>query len=326
MPSDARVQLALHALRHRLAAYRSYTAAARERVRTLLASDGGADRARLELGPFGARIDATRFAELRHGVVLDSLSRARLERAAAVLAELDGASDEMFVVDVPAGDSLRVVVAHALARAGRAFGAAAVAELVRGARYEPERHDRLLETCPVEWWGTSERDHAPPLIVTVQGADLRAGSLAELLDGSLQLIFLVRGPSTPAPLVRLATPGVLVVQARDATALDVVSDFDGPAVVAVFEQEAAVFTHLPTTGSAPWQRLTVAHRPVAPKKSVAGVSPRQQAEELMLLDALKERPALPDAPVEALVPSGTGDPADRLTAWLLAASGLANDS
>src|SRR5690348_5284571 len=106
MPSDARVQLALHALRHRLAAYRSYTAAARERVRTLLASDAGSDRARLELGPFGARIDATRFAELRHGVVLDSLSRARLERAAAVLAELDGASDEMFVVDVPAGDSL----------------------------------------------------------------------------------------------------------------------------------------------------------------------------------------------------------------------------
>jgi hypothetical protein len=54
------------------------------------------------------------------------------------------------------------------------------------------------------------------------------------------------------------------------------------------------------------------------------MSARQQQEELLQLQALAERPTLPNGPIEALVPSGAGDATDRLTAWLLNESGLAN--
>ncbi len=320
MPSESPV---LGVVRRRIDAYRSFVAAARERVRTLLATDGGAERARLELGSFGARIQSARFAELRHGVVLDALSRARLERASSVLAELDSAADDLYVVNVPQGDSLRVVVAHALARAGRAFGAAALAELVRSARYEPERHDRMLEAYPFEWWSKAEREHAPPLVVSVDGADLRAGALAELLDGCAQIVLLVRGLSTPAPLIRLITPGALVIQARDVAGLQPLTTFEGPAVAALFEREAALFTHTPLARSASWQRLAITHRPTTPTKTLGGVSPRQQREELLQLESLAERPALPTANVETLIPSGAGgDVTERLTSWLLHESGL----
>lgn len=324
MPSDARLQSVLATLRNPIATYRSTIAATRERVRALLAIDDGADRAQRELGSFGgSRIDAARFAQLRVGGVLDPLSRQRLQRAEMVLAELDAAGAELFTADVRSGDSLRVVVTRALARAGRAFGAANVVELVRSGRYEPERHDRLLDAFPFEWWTKAERAHAPPLVATVDGADLHAGGLAELMDAGTRLVLLVRGPSTPAPLVRLITPGALVVQTRELTTLARVAEFEGPAIVAVVEQEAALFTHDPEAGSAIWQRLTIGHRPGGVLKSLAGVSPRQQREELAQLEALAERPALPAAPVEALVPKGSGDPAERLAAWLLVESGYA---
>ena len=324
MRSDTRVPSALEALQRPISAFRSHVASARERLRTQLAADGGA-RAGAELGSFGiARIDVARFAELRRGVAVDALSRSRLERASAVLAEVAASSDELFVAEVPAGDSLRVVVARALARAGRAFGAAAVMDLVRAGRYEPERHDRMLDAYPFEWWSKAEREHAPPLIITVAGADLRAGCLAEYLDVGSHIVLVIQGASAPAPLVRLVTPHTLVLQARDATDLACLTAFDGPAVAGLFEEEAALFSHDPRVGAAPWQRLTIRHRPAdAPKKSIGGVSPRQQREELLQLEALSAKPALPDAPVEALVPSGTGDATERLTAWLLSESGLA---
>lgn len=325
MPSDARIQPAVDALHRPIATYRSQVAAARDRVRALLASDSGIDRARLELGSFGvSRIDVARFAELRHGAAFDALSRSRLERASLVLAELDATDDSAFVVAVSAGDSLRVAIARALARLGRAFGAAAVAELVRGGRYEPERHDSVLEAYPFERWSKTERTHAPPLVVTVEGSDLRAGALAELLDAGTRLVLLVRGATTPAPLVRLVTPGTLVMQTRELGDLARLASAEGPAIAAVFEQEAAFFRHDPAAGRAAWQRLTITHRPAPPKRSVGGMSPRQQLEELMQLEALAAQPALPDGTVDALMPGGTGDPTERLTAWLLGASGLAD--
>ena len=325
MPSDSRLHSALAALRTPIATYRSSIAATRERLRVLLAVDNGADRASRELGSFGGgRIDAARFAQLRIGGVLDPFSRARLQRAETTLAELDAAGEELFTAEVPSGDSLRVVIARALARAGRAFGAANVVELVRSGRYEPERHDRLLDAFPFEWWAKTERAHAPPLVATVAGADLHAGGLAELMDVGTRLVLVVRGSCTPAPLVRLITPGVLVMQTLELQPLARVADFEGPAIAAVVDQEAAIFIHDPAAGSALWQRLTISHRPSGVPKSLAGVSPRQQREELLQLEALAQRPALPAAPVEALVPGGNGDPAERLAAWLLAESGYSN--
>jgi hypothetical protein len=114
-----------------------------------------------------------------------------------------------------------------------------------------------------------------------------------------------------------------VLQTNEMTALALLAKHDGPAIAALVEQDAAIFTHNPAAGRALWQRLTITRRPAtAPKKTLGGMSPRQQHEELAQLEALTERPTLPTSPVDALVPMGSGNPADRLTAWLLAESGL----
>jgi hypothetical protein len=323
MPSDARVQASLDALRGPIAMYRSIAARARERARALLASGGGEERARLELGRFGARIDAARFAELSRGTALDGTSRSRLRRAAGVLDDIIAAPDDIFVSEVAPGDSLPVVVSHGLALLGRVFGASAVVELVRAGRYEAERHDGILESYAFASWNRSERANAPPLIVRLDGADVHAGALADLLDGTVRIVLVVRGATTPAPLVGLVCPGTLVLQTNETAALSRIAGYHGPAIAALVEQDAAIFTHDPAAGRALWQRLTIDRRPAAePTKTLGGLSPRQQREELAQLEALVERPALPASPVEALVPTGSGDPADRLTAWLLAESGL----
>ena len=94
-------------------------------------------------------------------------------------------------------------------------------------------------------------------------------------------------------------------------------------MAAIFEHEAALFTHDPQIGGALWQRLSILERSAQPpRKSLAGISARQQSEELLQLEAMAERPLLPNGPIEVLVPTGGGDPTDRLTAWLLRESGL----
>jgi len=319
---------ALAALGRSITAYRSVVIAAAERARALRGANGGAERARLELGAFGgAWIDAGRFAELSQPSGLDRLAQARLVRAAAVLDEIAAAADAtLFAIDVQSGDSLRSAIARAYARLGRGFGAATAVELVRTGRYDAERHDGLTDSFPFAFWSRADRLHAPPLVVSVDGADLRAGALAEFVDGTVRLILLVRGPAAPAPLVRAITPGTYVAQLSPNGSLERAAACEGPAIVALFEgtQDVAAFVHDPANGRASWQRLTIDRRPaVEPKRSIAGVSPTQQREELRQLEALAEPPALPTAPVESLVASGSADPTERLTAWLLAESGLA---
>ena len=57
-------------------------------------------------------------------------------------------------------------------------------------------------------------------------------------------------------------------------------------------------------------------------KTIGGISPRQQADEIAQLDALAERPMLPDVTIGAAGVTEAGDPAERLAAWLLAEAGL----
>jgi hypothetical protein len=157
----------------------------------------------------------------------------------------------------------------------------------------------------------------------VNGADVRAGGLAEFLDGGVHIVLIVDGPCAPAPLVRLVTPGTVVVQTTDATGVDLFSKFEGPSVLAFVPSSAACFVHDPDGGRAAWQRLRIWSRPTTwPRHALGGSSAWQQTEELRQLDALAERPSLEGAPVESLVPTGSGDPADRLASWLLDASGL----
>lgn len=323
MPSDARIDAALELLAPRIAAYRSFVATAREHARSVLSANGTASAVRQELGVLGNRIDAEQFAAIvRGGSTVDALGRARVLRAAEVLDQLAASQSDAFVVDVRPGASLYLVVRAALARLGRAFGLATIPDVVRAGTYDAALHDAALDEWPVEAWGQKERRAAPPLIVTVNATDFRVGELAEVLDGSLHIILFVRGRTAPARLVRAITPGTLVIQARDLGPLERMRRCTGPAIAAVFDEEAVCFTHDPDAGAHSWQRLAVAQRPSRePKRRVGGLSPEQQREELKQLECLAARPALPAEAVAALVPAGDGEPADRLAAWLLAASG-----
>lgn len=329
MPSDNlpsqndRIQLALAAVADRIATFRGVVTTAQERVRSLLSQGGGVERAALELGAFAAgRLDLDRFAALDDGLSLDAAARSRLRRIAGVLDDIARLDDMAFVIDVPAGGRLRHVVATALGSFGRAFGALAAVELIRAGRFEPVDHDHLLESFHFELWSKADRRAAPPLIVRLAGSDLSANLLAEFLDGSTHLVFVPYNRCTPAPLARLVTPGTLVLQTIDAAGLDRFTAFDGPAVAAFVPATSASFIHDPAAGKSLWQRMRVWSRPTtAPRGRLDRWSVAQQADERRLLDALAERPAFSDQPIESLAP-GAGDPVDRLTSWLLTESGV----
>jgi len=326
MPSDDRLTLARAAIAKPLAAYRSSLVSAVERVHGILASAGGPSRLELELGAFArGRIDVDRFAAIIRGSALDAGARARITHAAAVLEELAALTDDAFVVDLRSGGPLDLVVASTLATLGRAFGASVAADLVRTGRYRPNEHDLLTLAWGFEHWTRDERRHAPPLVVTLDAEDLRPEKLAHLIDGNVHVLLVTRGTCAPAPLVRLITPGTLVLQTRDATGLDRFGAYEGPAVAALVSENAATFIHDPEHGASTWQRLTIWNRPATePRKSIAGISPRQQREELAQLYAIAERPALSSTPLDALAPAGVGDPTERLASWLLTQSGFEN--
>ena len=324
MPSDERLDRARVAIARPLAVYRSAVVGSLERVRGVLASATSAPRAELELGVFArGRIDAERFATLARGTVLDAAARARITHAAYVLEELAAFRDDAFVVDLRAGGPLDLVVSSTLATLGRAFGASVAADLVRTDRYRPSEHDLLTLAWGFEHWTREDRRHAPPLVVVVDGEDYRPEKLAHLLDGAMHILLIIRGACPPASLVRLITPGTLVLQTSDAKGLDRFSAYTGPAIAALVPETAATFIHDPERGSALWQRLTIWNRPATePRKSVDGISPNQQRDELLQLIALAEQPSLPAVPVDSLAPAGAGDPSERLASWLLTQSGL----
>lgn len=354
MPSDDRAARALRALSAPRERWTSAVAAAVEEVRAYLAAHRPlpqgqpAERARVELGAFAAgRIDAARFGALfGGGAPLDPASAARVERALAELTQLAAAGDLPFCVDVAPGADLRLAVGHALGFAGRAFGAAQVVELIRSGRFRDGEHGGLLDGLPFRRWNRAERQIAPPLVVQVDGADLHAGSLADFLDGTMKMVLLVRGACPPAPLVRLVTPGVLVMQTAEADDLDGMAAFPGPAVAALVPQGAARFVHDPAGGAALHQRLRIHFAPEADALApVGGTTVFQQREELALLCELAEAPpplriasAEPASaestesasaesrstePASGTDPPGTGHSAlgtsavDRLASWLL---------
>ncbi|HEX6910054.1 MAG TPA: hypothetical protein VF142_06655 [Longimicrobium sp.] len=363
MPSDDRAARALQALSAPRERWTSAVAAAAEEVRAFLAAHRPlphgqpAERARVELGAFAAgRIDAARFGALfGGGAPLDPASVARVERALGELTQLAAAGDLPFRVDVATGADLRLAVSHALGFAGRAFGAAQVVELIRSGRFREDVHGALLDGLPFRRWNRAERQIAPPLVVEVDGADLHAGSLADFVDGTMKIVLLVRGACPPAPLVRLVTPGVLVMQAAGAAELDRLAAFPGPAVAALVPQGAARFVHDPAGGPALHQRLRIHFAPDADALApVGGTTVFQQREELALLRELAaapapirmasaepasaepasngsaepasaESPAAGSASASGTGPPATGHPApgtagsdvDRLASWLL---------
>lgn len=327
MPSDdPRIPVALEVLAGPIAEFRAAIAGAlaqAEAVETDVTADldARAARARAELGVFAeGRIDPRAFAS-RFARVPPAGAPARdaLGRAVALLRAELARGEQRLVLDVPTGGDLAAAIGTALEEVGRAFGAIQLAELVRSGRYEPQGPDPLLTASDFRRWTRAERRFAPPLVVSVDGADLHAAPLADYCDGRVKLLLIVRGPSAPAPLARLITPGTLVLQTVDRAGLDHFAAFRGPAVAALLPPGAARFLHDPAGGKEPWQRLSVLELPEPPRRALGGISAWQMTEDLQQLAALARTPFSIPAPGAA--PSaalGETDAVDRLTSWLLA--------
>ncbi len=332
MPSDERVGLALQALAAQREAFQSALSTTVEQVQSFLdehqgSENGKTDRLGSELGPFAAGlIDTKQMAKLLGDTVsLDALTVETIEKARDTISELAKRNHDMFLVDVPSGGDLRSAVARALEEIGRAFGAVRIYELTRSGSYHGNSHARSLGSFPFDKWSRGERRLAPPIVVTIDGVDLRSGALAEFLDGSQKIVLVVRGPCAPARLERLITPGTFVVQTHDAGGLDKLAAFDGPGVGAVMPDSTAQFVHDPNGGDTPAQRLTLISMPEKPPRmSVGGLSGKQQAEELAQLKALAMTSAAGGAaaPSAPLAPSAPADPVDKLAAWLLSQADL----
>ena len=306
MQSDPRVQQALGAVATQRTRFRAAIESARGQMRAYLAthragSDERATSATAELGAFASgRIDTNRFASVFTSTGLLGYEMAeRIERCIQVLDELLVRGDGLFTAKVPQGGNLRSTVDSAFGEAGRAFGAVLAFQAAKTGSYKAE-HDRLIRSFSFGRWNRSERQIAPPLVVEVDGEDFAGEQLAGFIDGSIRIIAVVRSPSSPAPLARLITPGVLVVQSVKAEALSVLSGFEGPGVAALVPAGAATFVHDPRAGSTLRNRLRIDVMPAAPTRSVGARSVWQQREELSQLTALSTIAAEETAQVDTL--------------------------
>ncbi|MFW5952282.1 MAG: hypothetical protein ACOCVZ_09220, partial [Gemmatimonadota bacterium] len=207
------------------------------------------------------------------------------------------------------GEDLRGAVRDALANAGRAFGAGRAVEHARAGTPSEDYRDGFAP----ERWNRAERTVAPPLVVELDGADLRPAGLVDYLEGAQALVLLVRKPAPPAAVARLVTPGTLVVQGTGADAFDALKSWDGPAVISVVPEGAAVFSYVPAEEGA--GQLTVESMPEDVTKPVGPLSAARQRGDLQLLRLLDTAAA--GQVVAAAGEAEAVDPTDKLAAWLL---------
>jgi len=331
MPSDPRAVQALDALAKTIEAFRSTLANTSEQIRLLISTrverNGAVEEtARAELGEFASgRIDPERMAKLLSKVEPPAIEHGDLViRALAVCHELLAQRENLFRVVVEEGDDLRVAVGRALAEIGKAFAVTRIVELVVQDQYRASEHAELLDGHPFEHWSRAERRVDLALVVCVAGRDLRIGGLADFLDRSFKLVLVVDGDAPPAPLVRLITPGVLVMQTAEVP------------------DTAAQFRHDPDGGPALADRMVVTQLPEKKPRRLGITSAFQQRQDLKQLAALAAAPNTSlhsDAPappvetreagrpgvasaVEVPVVEGpaaglSADAADKLSAWLL---------
>jgi hypothetical protein len=302
-----------------------------EEVRGILEREQGANenpqvRLAHELGPFAAgRIDLERLAP--HVAANEKLAeekQAEIQAAYQALLALKKAGDEIFTASVPRDGYFRGTVFKALGKAGSAFGAARSVEWALHDLAHPEGVEDCLETFPPNKWNAAERALAPPLVLEVEGQDLKPASLAEILEGGQKIVLVVNGPAAPAPLVRLITPGVAVIQTDDPTDLAVLGAVEGPGIAALMPEGSANFMHVPGEGRGLNERLVVGRLPEKePKRALGSISAFQQTEELRQLASLTasvEASEAPPAELAAGVPEM--DEAGQLASWLIHQSGV----
>jgi hypothetical protein len=318
MPFDELKRRALAALEPQRQAFHSAVATAVDEIQVLLDAqrprkNGKGERVAAELGAFATgRIDMERFASVfgdQQSLPPDSVNG--IEEALDTLTRLLAEGDDLYTVRLPAGGDLRTAVRDALARAGAAFGAGRAVENLRtGATPAP-----YVEGFSPDRWNRAERAIAPPLVVELDGADLRPAGLADYLEGQQRIVLLVRQPAPPAALARLIVPGVLVAQGPSGDVLDGLEAWDGPAIVAIVPEAVAAYGYRPDR-SGPGT-LTVQALPEGRIRPVGGLSVERQTAELELLRMLDGVGAARVVAAAAPEPATDVDPADKLAAWLL---------
>ena len=336
MPSDERIETAFRALAGPIEKYRSAVVTTAEEVRGYLGSHQPSNENRDEavavgLGKFAVgRIDIDRFSTLLADTSTDDPGTVeKVEGAYKILSDIASGGDEVFRVEVKSGSRLGDAVANRLSDIGRAFAAGRVAGMATMGSLNNSKNNKLLGPLQFANWNTAERQLAPPLLVEVDGTARRAGALAEYLDGNMKIVLVVRGESSPAPLIRLITPSTFVMQTADETGFERFATFEGPAIAAIVPENAARFVHDPAAGPGADDRLEVIHLPEEqPKKALGGMSVRQQTDELEQLRVLASRSGQPVATVEGEEPIAermvSDHPVDQLAAWLLSQADLSD--
>ncbi len=283
------------------------------------------DQVAAELGAFAeGLIDASRFpAQVGESNTLDDSSADLLRRAGEALDGLSGAKPEDFVLTVSEGGDVSAAVTKALARLGRAFGAAELAKQARvGGGGTDAALDRL-SSYPAAEWRVRERELAPPLVISTPGSGLDLAGLRNLLEGRQILVLLAEGPCPPAPLAPLLSPGVFLLQTTNPDELSGLGDIEGPAVIAVLPEGAAEWVHDPRGGDTLSARLTVRALPdgddIGP---IDGLSVWRQREDLehlaVMADASKGGSAAGAAPsANGVQGDEPAEPVDLLAAWLI---------
>ncbi|MBW2232080.1 MAG: hypothetical protein JRH17_16990 [Deltaproteobacteria bacterium] len=299
MPSDPRIQQALDALAEPIEAFRSTLANTSEQIRLLISTrvernGSSVEVARAELGDFAAgRIDPERMANLLSKVEPQAIGHGEVVgRALEVSNELLARRENLFRVVVGDGDDLHAAVGRALAEIGRAFAVTRIVELVARDEYRDSEHAALLDGHPFEHWSRTERKVDLALVVSIAGRDLRVGGLADFLDRSLKLVLVVDGEAPTAPLVRLITPKVLVMQTTDPLELEYIARHDGPGVVALVPDSVAQFRHDPAGGPALADRMVIMQLPNKNPRVLGLSSAFQQRQDLAQLEALAATPAI----------------------------------
>ncbi len=349
MPSEATagaslIDQAMFSLAPRIQSFHSAVATAEEEVRTYVHQRRGqtqfkTEQALVELGPFAiGRIDPDRFAQLLgEAEELTPQSEDVLGRAEAILAHFAADTKVHEVVVEPGGD-LRDAVKDALEDAGQLFGASRAVELARAGTFDSAEHNYLLGSLGFRHWNRAERQLAPPLVVEVRGEDCLPAGLGEFLDGSVTIVLVASGPTTPAPLARLITPGTFVMQTADPVALRRMAESAHPAVAILFDEERpeqARFVHDPDAGATPAERLTIEHMPEQPEVGRGRRAPTwlEELKHLQTLAATGHKAAEGGAaPADEPSRATQNDPvgrfaaqetsADQLAAWLLAQTDL----
>ena len=324
---------ALQALESRVDAFHSSVATAEEEIRTYVTQHRGAneyraEQALIELGPFAlGRIDPEKFSVFMGSQEeLGDEAEGVLDRAEEILTGYATSMDFHKVV-VESGGDLRDSVKGALDHVGQVFGASRAVELARSGLFDAEQHNHFLGRLSFRKWNRAERQLAPPLVVEVEPDDLLPAGLGEFLDGQVQIVLVVKGMTTAAPLARLITPGTYVVQTADPTDLAGLAKSPHPGVALLFDEERpgqARFVHDPDAGDSPGARITLMHMP-EPADVGRGRRAPIWLEELDHLQALARggQAPTPAADVEVEMPAGEeATDADQLAAWLLSQTDL----